>query len=91
MQLRGVAALDLVLELVLEPLEAVALLLDERHLVAEAEKRAGDVRADLAAAGDDRVHQPVTLAGGMAQLRTASMSVSIAVFVGHTTRSPRAL
>src|SRR5581483_1589848 len=90
-ELGRVPALDLVLELVLEPLEAVALLLDERHLVPDPEERAGDVRADLAAAGDDRVHQPATLAGGMAQLRTASISVSIAVFVGQTTRRPRAV
>ena len=59
-ELGRVAALHLVLELVLERLEAVALLLDQRHLVAEPEQRAGDVRADLAAAGDDGVHQPTT-------------------------------
>ena len=41
-------------ELGLELLEAVAALLDQRHLVAHREQRARDVRADLAAAGDDR-------------------------------------
>ena len=40
------------LELVLEALEAVATLLDQRHLVAEAQQGARDIRADLAAAGD---------------------------------------
>ncbi len=56
-ELGRVAALHLVLELVLERLEAVAPLLDQRHLVPEPEERARDVRADLAAAGDDDVHQ----------------------------------
>ena len=87
-----VTALHLVLELVLEPLEAVAALLDEGHLAAEPEQRARDVRADLAAARDDHVHQTVASWGrGISQARTASLSVSIAVFVGQTVRSPRDL
>ena len=44
-------------ELGLELLEPLAALLDEGHLVAHAEERARDVRADLPAARDDRVHQ----------------------------------
>ena len=64
-ELGRVAALHLMLELVLEALEPVAALLDQRHLVAEAHERAGDVRADLAAARDDDVHQAVTFAPGM--------------------------
>ena len=87
-ELRRVAALHLVLELVLETLEPVAALLDQRHLAAEAHERAGDVRADLAAARDDDVHQARTFAPGISQARTASISVSIAVFVGQTVRSP---
>ena len=87
-ELGRVAALHLMLELLLEPLEAIAALLDQRHLVAEADERPRDVGADLAAAGDDHVHQAGTC--GTAQARTASPSMSIAVFVGQTVRRPRA-
>ena len=48
---------DDVLELVLELLEPVAALLDQRHLVAGAEQAAREVRADLPAACDQDVHQ----------------------------------
>ena len=89
-QLGRVAALHLVLELVLEPVEAVAALLDQRHLVPEAQERARDVRADLAAACDDDVHQAVARAPGSSQARTVSAILSIAVFVGQTVRMPRA-
>ena len=58
---------------------AVAALLDQRHLVAHLEQRAGDVRADLAAAGDDQVHQAsVRTAAGTSQARTASTRSAIA-------------
>ena len=87
-ELGRVAALHLMLELLFEALEAVAALLDQRHLVAEADERPCNVGADLAAAGDDHVHQAGT--AGIAHARTASPSVSIAVFVGQTVRSPRA-
>ena len=96
-ELGRVAALHLVLELVLERLEAVAPLLDQRHLVAEPKKRAGDVRADLAAARDDDVHQTgsgvaassVGCAVGIAHVRAASIRRSMATLVGHTVSSPR--
>ena len=79
------------LELVLEPLEAVAALLDQRDLVAETQERARDVRADLAAARHDDVHQTVAArAPGSSQVRTISAILSIAVFVGQTVRMPRA-
>src|SRR6185437_6232284 len=56
--LRRVAELHLVLELVLEPFVAVSPLLDQRHLVAVtvAQQAAGEVRPDLAAACDEDVH-----------------------------------
>ena len=88
-ELGRVAALHLVLELVLEALEAVAALLDQRHLLADAEQRARDVRADLAAAGDDHVHQ-TTSTRGTSQVRTVSINASMAVDVGQTVRMPRA-
>ena len=53
-------------------------LLDQRHLVAHRDERARDVRADLAAAGDDHVHQRARLGAGIAA-RTASASTAIAV------------
>ena len=86
-ELGRVAALHLVLELVLELLEAVAPLLDQRHLVPEAKERARHVRADLAAAGDDDVHQPATSSvsccgSGIAHVRAASISASMATLVG---------
>ena len=46
-ELGRVARLHTVLELLLEALEAVAALLDERHLVAHADEAAHEVRADL--------------------------------------------
>ena len=67
-------------ELGLELLEPVAPLLDQRHLVPHREERARDARADLPAACHDRVHQ-TTLASVE---RTTSVSVAIAVCVGHT-------
>ena len=65
-ELGRVAVDDLVLELVLEPLEAVAPLLDQRHLVPAAEQAAREVRADLAAACDQDVHQAGLRAFGAA-------------------------
>ena len=84
--LGGVAADHLVLELGLELVEAVRLLLDQRHLVAAAQQRAGEVRADLAAACDQDVHQAVAFAVAW----TASTRESIAADVGQTMRIPRA-
>ena len=81
-----VAADHLVLELRLELVEAVGLLLDQRHLVAAAQQRAREVRADLATTRDQDVHQ--TVAPSVA--RTASTSESIAAEVGQTMRIPRA-
>jgi hypothetical protein len=53
-----VAEHHLMLELVLEPLETVTPLLDQRHLVlAVCEKDARKVGADLAASRDEDVHQ----------------------------------
>ena len=89
-ELGRVAEVTLKLELLLEPLEAVEALLDQRHLVSVADQRAGDVGADLAAACDDRVHQvPAASAGRTSQARTASVRTSIAVEVGQTVRRPR--
>ena len=62
-QLGRVAAEHLVLELDLELVEAVRVLLDQRHLVAGAEQRTGEVRADLAAACDQDVHLGGHLSG----------------------------
>ncbi len=85
-QLGRVAAEHLVLELGLELVEAIRLLLDQRHLVA-AQQRTGEVRADLASACDQDVHQ----AGAwVSAARTASTSVSIAAEVGQTMLRPRA-
>ena len=88
-QLGRVAEQHLVLELVLQLLEAVRALLDQRHLVPHGEQGACDVGADLAAAGDDRVHQLCSSAAGIA-LRTAAPSAEIAVWVGQIVRRPRA-
>src|SRR5438270_1070979 len=55
--LRRISAQNLVLELALEPLEAVAALLDERNLVPETKQASREILADLAAAGDEGVHQ----------------------------------
>ena len=87
-QLGRVAEQHLMLEFILQLLEAVRTLLDQRHLVSHGEQRPCDVRADLAAACDDRVHQ----AGASCRdsLRTAVASAEIAVWVGQTVRSPRA-
>ena len=78
------------LELVLELLEAVRTLLDQRHLVPHREQRASDVGADLAAAGDDRVHQALASSGAGASLRTAAASDEMAVCVGQIVRMPLA-
>ena len=79
-----VAQLDLVLELLLEPLVAIGALLDERYLVAAPEQGPRDVGADLPTPRDDREHQLRTRAA-----RTRSVRVSYAVFVGQTTSTPR--
>jgi hypothetical protein len=67
-----------VLELLLEPVVAVAPLLDQRRLVAEPEQRAQDVRADLPPTRDQRVHQAGATSFG-ACASTAAVSDSIAV------------
>ena len=56
-ELRRVSALHDVLELLLERLEAVRPLLDQRDLVVGAQKQAREVGADLAPAADQHVHQ----------------------------------
>ena len=83
-ELGRVARLHPVLELLLEALEAVAPLLDERHLVAHRDEAAHEVRADLPAADDDDVHQ----AGASAYVVTASISARIARDVGQIVRMP---
>ena len=84
------AKLHLVLELVLQPLEAVAPLLDQRQLVPLVlQEHAREVRPDLAAAGHEDVHQTVVSAGLISQARTASIRTSIATEVGQIVRSPR--
>ena len=84
-QLGRVAPDHLVLELRLELVEAIRLLLDQRHLVPGAEQRPDQVRAHLAAACDQDVHQ--TTASSSAW-RTAETSVSIADDVGQTMLRP---
>ena len=85
-QLGRVAAEHLVLELGLELVEAVRPLLDQRHLVAGAEQRPREVRADLAAACDQDVHQAGTC---LRRRGRRSTSVSIALEVGQTILRPR--
>ena len=73
-QLGRVAALHLVLELVLEALEAVAALLDQRHLVAEAQERARDVRARPCRRRRRSTYiRRSSLRDGISQARTASV------------------
>ncbi len=72
------------LELLLEPLEAVAALLDERHLVVHRDQAAHEVRADLPTTDDDDVHQ----AGAVSYVSTASISARIALDVGQIVRRP---
>ena len=87
-----VAEQHLVAELRLEPLEAIAPLLDQRHLVAHAQQGAGHIRPHLAAARHDRVHRqldPVGSSGRTSQARTASVITEIAVCVGQMVRRPR--
>ena len=56
-QLGRVAVLDVVLELLLDDQVAVAVGLDQGHLVTLADQLAREVPPDLAGAGDDDVHQ----------------------------------
>ena len=72
-----------VLELLLEPLLARLLLLDEHELVAERKQRPGDAHPDLPSTHDDDEHQ---LAPADSTLWVSS---AIAVFVGETTSKPR--
>jgi hypothetical protein len=88
-QLGRVTAMNDVLELCLERLEPIGPLLDQRHFVTGAQKQARQVRSDLAAAGDEDVHQLTSAFAGTSHERTASVSTSIAVSVGHTIRRPR--
>src|SRR5262249_4972817 len=90
-QLGRVASLNRVLELLLEHGEAVRPLLDQRDLPASADQQPREVRADLASAADDHVHQSLTSSTtwGSSHERTASVSTSIAVEVGQTVRRPR--
>ena len=77
------------LELLLELLEAITALLDQRRLVPHHDQAAREVRADLSSACDQEVHQTTSVErGGSSQLRTASVTTSIAVDVGHTVRRP---
>ena len=83
-ELGRIAGLHAMLELLLEALEAVAALLDERHLTAHADEAAHEVRADLPTADDDDVHQ----AGASAYVVTASISARMAREVGQIVRIP---
>ena len=87
-QLGCVAEQHLVLELLLELLETVGALFDQRHLVPHGEHGARNVRTDLAAARDDGVHQAV--APSFDSFFTAAVSAEIAVCVGQIVRMPRA-
>jgi hypothetical protein len=89
--LRRVADQHLVLELVLEPLEAVVPLLDQRHLVLPlGEQHAGEIGADLPSTSDEDVHQlGAGSLGRTSQARTESSRTSIATEVGQTVRRPR--
>ena len=78
------------LELVLKLVEAVRTLLDQGHLVAHLQERAGDVGADLAASGDDRIHQALASWMCADSFRTALLKAEIAVCVGQIVRMPRA-
>src|SRR6266516_3433570 len=91
-QLRRVAVLDLVLELLLELEESAHPLLDQRHFVTHPVQRPRDVRADLAPTRYEHVHHETSAFCGIgtSQERTASVRTSIAVFVGQTVRRPRA-
>jgi hypothetical protein len=82
-ELRAVAVDRAVLELLLQPLEAGAVLLDERDLVVEREERAGDADPDLAPADDDDEHQT------RSPPSADSLRASMAVPVGETTSKPR--
>ena len=84
-QFGGVATQHLVLELGLELVEAVRALLDQRHLVTAAQERACEVRADLAAARDEDVHQRAST--GSVE-RTAPTSASIATRSGRRCAAP---
>ena len=88
MDLRRVTELHPVLELLVEPLVAPALLLDQRHLVAHADQAPRQVRTDLPPACDDDVHQLAVAAGAASNSHTASTRASIAVDVGQTVFSP---
>ena len=83
-----VAADDDGSELLLEPREALRTLLDQRDLMAHLEQRTCDVRADLASARNDDVHQ-LGPAGSSCPVRTASSISEIAVCVGQTVCRPR--
>ena len=76
-ELGRVAALDDVLELLLERGEAVGALLDQRHLVARAEQDPREVRADLAAAAT-RMYICARLRLRGSQARADSIRASIA-------------
>src|SRR5829696_1783618 len=81
-QLRRVAVLDRVLELLLDRQVAAPVLLDHRHLVAAFEQLAREVPADLARTGDDHVqtrHQASS---------AAFSSCSIAICVGQIVCTP---
>ena len=82
-QLGRVAVLRDVLELLLEQPVAVGALLDDRDLVPHLQQLVREVAPDLAAAGDEDVHQIAAECE-----RTVSESTSIAPLVGHTVRMP---
>ena len=82
-QLRGVAVLDGVLELLLHGEVAAPVLLDHGDLVAALEQLAGEVPADLARAGDDHVEGRSAARGP-----AACSSCSIAIWVGQIVCRP---
>ena len=93
-QLRGVAVLDVVLELLLDGQEAVAVVLDQGHLVALVEQLAGQVPADLAGPDDDDVHahQPGGLLGPLLPAVAGGGPVGAASRtspIEHVDRDPR--
>ncbi len=76
------------LELVLELVETVGALLNQRHLVSELDEGAGEVGAHFAPACDQGVHPYAGAFSRAATERTASVRTEIAVEVGHTVRRP---
>ena len=90
-ELGGVAVADDVLEPLLEPGVALAVVLEQRHLVAHLEQRARKVRAHLAATRDQDVHAalpPRLYAARPGFSQMAWKAVSITAEVAHTVCRP---